>query len=68
VPYPRLRADAVDRIAEAAGFAPACAYETSDEWHNALVVQWRRRTRRARLSNVSPSVTSLCLALVLVVM
>jgi hypothetical protein len=58
----------MNRLVEAAGFAPACAYECSEEWHHALLVLWRRRNRRARLATISPSLTSLCLALVLVVM
>lgn len=65
-PIPRLRPEAVDRMVEAAGFAPACAYESSEEWHNLLVRQWRRRMRRARLGAVSPSITSLSLAFLLV--
>jgi hypothetical protein len=63
-----LTPEMIGRLAEAAGLAPACAFENSDEWHGSLVAQWRRRMRRARLAAVSPSLTSLCLAFCLVVM
>jgi hypothetical protein len=67
-PLPRLRPDTIELMAEAAGFAPACIYESSIEFHEAAVARWRRRSRRTRLSAVSPSMTSLGLALLLVIM
>jgi hypothetical protein len=67
-PIPRLRPESIELMAEAAGFAPACIFESSVEFHEAAVAHWRRRSRRGRLANVSPSFTSLGLALLLVLM
>ena len=67
-PIPKMRPEAVELMAEAAGFAPACIYESSDELHEADVALWRRRHRRARMTSVPPSVASLCLAFILVIL
>ncbi len=67
-PYQRLSLQVVEQLVEVAGFAPACAYESSDQWHQVAVTVWKRRNRRNRLSQVSPSLASLCLAVALIVM
>ena len=67
-PFPKMRPEAIELMAEAAGFAPACIYESSVEWHEAAVALWRRRSRRARAASVPPSVASLCLAFILVIL
>jgi hypothetical protein len=35
--------------ASAAGFAPACLFETSDEFHRGAIARWRRRRRLTTL-------------------
>jgi hypothetical protein len=35
----------LSNAASAAGLAPACLFETSEELHRAAVVRWRRRRR-----------------------
>lgn len=54
--------------ADAAGFANACAYESSDELHRDAVSRWRAQRRwRSGLMAGGATFASLALAMILVV-
>ena len=66
-PLPRLGNETLFAAAGAAGFAPACAFETSQEWDAIAVTRWRERHKRDSLKML-PSPLAMVLALVFVVM
>jgi hypothetical protein len=66
-PLPRLGTDTLFAAAGAAGFAPACAFETSQEWHALAVLGWKERRKREAM-RLLPSPIAMMLALVFVVM
>ena len=67
LPLPRFGNDMLFAAAGAAGFAPACAFETSQEWHALAVTGWKEKRRREAL-HLLPSPIAMMLALVFVVM
>ena len=66
-PFPRLGAQALDAIANAAGYALACPYENSAETHAEAISKWRRAHRAATLRSL-PSPVTFLLAAILVVL
>jgi hypothetical protein len=52
---------------EAAGYATAGSCESSAEWHAAAVARWRQRHRFRYALPVAPVLTSVLLAVLLVV-
>ena len=69
LPLPRLGHDGLLAAAGAAGYAPACAYESGGEWDAALLERWRnRRKAQGMRLRALPSPVACLLALVLVVL